>query len=152
MTGTLTGGSAASFAQTGVKKYYSIGGQMVATCATISGMEAGAGLQYFLTDHLGSIAAVTNASGGLLSQYRYLPFGQLRTDVPLPNAQSTNAQFTAFGYTGQRGLDASGLMDYKARFYDPALGRFVQPDTIIPGAGNPQAYNRYTYVLNSPII
>jgi RHS repeat-associated protein len=95
---------------------------------------------------------VTNASGGLLSQYRYLPFGQLRTDVPLPNSQSTNAQFTAFGYTGQRGLEASGLMDYKARFYDPSLNRFLQPDSIVPGAGNPQAWNRYTYALNSPIV
>jgi RHS repeat-associated protein len=75
----------------------------------------------------------------------------LRTDVPLPNSQSTNAQFTAFSYTGQRGLEASGLMDYKARFYDPVLGRFIQPDTIIPGVGNSQAYNRYAYVLNSPV-
>jgi RHS repeat-associated protein len=154
VTGTLTGGSADSFAQTEVKKYYSIGGQMVAMdkICTVSQGCSDAGLKYFLTDHLGSLAAVTDASGGLLSQYRYLPFGQLRTDVPLPNSQSTNAQFTAFGYTGQRGLEASGLLDYKARFYDPALGRFIQPDTLIPGAGNPQAWNRYSYVVNSPVM
>jgi RHS repeat-associated protein len=39
------------------------------------------------------------------------------------------------------------LTDYVARFYSPALGRFVSADTIVPGAGNPQAYNRYMYVL-----
>jgi hypothetical protein len=35
--------------------------------------------------------------------------------------------------------------------YSPTLGRFIQPDSIVPGAGNPQAYNRYSYVLNDPI-
>ena len=35
--------------------------------------------------------------------------------------------------------------------YDPSLGRFLQPDSIIPGMGNPQSLNRYSYVLNNPI-
>ena len=56
---------------------------------------------------------------------------------------------TDFGYMGQRALN-NGLMDYHARFYDAALGRFVQPDTIIPSAANPQSLNRYSYVLNEP--
>lgn len=42
-------------------------------------------------------------------------------------------------------------MDYKARFYSPVLGRFIQPDTIIPGATNPQSWNRFGYVMNNPI-
>jgi len=42
-------------------------------------------------------------------------------------------------------------MDYRARFYDPVLARFIQPDTIIPGAENPGAWNRYTYVGNNPV-
>jgi hypothetical protein len=44
-----------------------------------------------------------------------------------------------------------GLMDYRARYYSRLLGRFVQPDTIIPEAGNPQAWNRYSYTTNNPI-
>jgi len=43
------------------------------------------------------------------------------------------------------------LYDYGARFYDPALGRFISADTVVPGAGNPQALNRYAYVLNNPL-
>jgi len=35
--------------------------------------------------------------------------------------------------------------------YSSELGRFTQPDTIIPGAGNPQAWNRYSYTLNNPV-
>jgi hypothetical protein len=41
-------------------------------------------------------------------------------------------------------------MDYKARFFDVSLGRFLQPDSIVPGLGNPQNLNRYSYVGNSP--
>lgn len=42
-------------------------------------------------------------------------------------------------------------MDYKARFYSPRLGRFTQPDTLVPGRGS-QSFNRYTYVMNNPIM
>lgn len=37
-----------------------------------------------------------------------------------------------------------------ARYYNPRLGRWIQPDTIVPDAGNPQALNRYSYVYNNP--
>jgi hypothetical protein len=43
-------------------------------------------------------------------------------------------------------------MDYNARFFSPALGRFISADTIVPGAGNPVAFNRYAYALNSPLM
>ena len=40
---------------------------------------------------------------------------------------------------------------YGARYYDPALGRFIAPDTIVPEPGNPQSLNRYAYVNNNPL-
>ena len=71
------------------------------------------------------------------------PWGTVR---PGPN----NALPTGYTYTGQ--LDSGlGLMYYGARFYDGALGRFISPDTIVPEPGNPQALNRYSYVLNNPL-
>ncbi len=42
-------------------------------------------------------------------------------------------------------------MYYHARYYDAALGRFIQPDTIIPDLYNPQDLNRYSYVRNNPV-
>jgi len=36
--------------------------------------------------------------------------------------------------------------------YWPAAGRFVSADTVVPGPGNPQAFNRYAYVRNSPLV
>jgi RHS repeat-associated protein len=38
-----------------------------------------------------------------------------------------------------------------SRFYNADIGRFLQPDTIVPEPGNPQALNRYSYVNNNPI-
>ena len=54
-------------------------------------------------------------------------------------------------FTGQALDSRTGLMYYRARWYDPRLGRFLQADTVVPGAGNPQALNRYGYVLNNPL-
>ena len=42
-------------------------------------------------------------------------------------------------------------MYYNARWYDSSLGRFAQADTIIPGAGNSSAWDRYAYTLNNPL-
>jgi len=134
-------GGAYEVKDSAVKKYYSIAGMTVA-------MHDGTALQYLLTDHLGSTVAVTNSSGTLTSQQRYLPFGAVRS---IPNSPILA---TDFGYTGQRKLDdgMGGIMDYKARFYSPYLNHFLQPDNIIPDPGNPQTWNRYSYVVNRPII
>jgi RHS repeat-associated protein len=48
--------------------------------------------------------------------------------------------------------DETGLFYfYQSRYYDPELGRFTQPDTIVPDPDDPQALNRYTYVNNNPL-
>ncbi len=121
-------------------KYYAIAGMTLA-------MKDASGMKYLLTDHLGSVDVVTDANGNLLSQQRYLPFGEVRTDDFAPGTISQ----TDFAYTGQRDLPDLGLMDYKARFYDAALARFTQPDSIIPNLADPQSWNRYTYVVNDPV-
>ena len=119
------------------KKYFTFAGQTIA-------MKDANGLKYFLTDHLGSISAVLNSSGNVLSQQRYLPFGEIRPDVG-------SITQTDFGYTGQRNINGLGLMDYKARFYSPYITHFSQPDTVIPQPYNPQSWNRYSYALNNPV-
>ncbi len=58
---------------------------------------------------------------------------------------------TPYRFTGQRLDTGTGLYYYGARYYDAALGRFISADTIVPGAGSPQALNRYAYVYNNPL-
>jgi RHS repeat-associated protein len=43
------------------------------------------------------------------------------------------------------------LIEMGVRRYDPQLGRFISPDTIIPDPQNPQSFNRYSYVRNNPV-
>jgi len=118
-----------------VKSYYYAGGARVA-------VRTGSSLNWILTDHLGSTSVVTDANGTLHSKQLYKPWGETRsTSGTLP---------TDYKYTGQRET-VLGLYDYKARFYDPALGRFIQADSIVPGAGNPSAWDRYAYTLNNPV-
>jgi RHS repeat-associated protein len=80
-----------------------------------------------------------------------MPFGEERTDVGTW-LDVDDSGFTDLGYTGQRNYASFGLMDYHARFYSPALGRFTQPDTVIPSLTNTQSWNRFSYVNNSPIL
>jgi RHS repeat-associated protein len=63
---------------------------------------------------------------------------------------STGTLPTKRTYTGQI-ADDTGLYFYNARYYASGLGRFVSADTIVPGAGNPQAFNRYAYSLSNPL-
>ena len=123
---------------TTMKKYYYAGSQRVA-------MRTGSStLNFILGDHLGSSSVTTSSTGTSPKYQLYKPFGEVRyTSSALP---------TKYTFTGQySNVSDFGLMYYGARFYDPALGRFASADTIIPGAGNPMAWDRYAYTLNNPV-
>ncbi len=105
-------------------------------------MRKGGVLTYMLSDHLGSTSLMTNASGAVISETRYTAWGEVRYQ-----AGTTSTGYT---YTGQYSNTADfGLMYYNARWYDPALGRFAQADTIVPAGV--QGYDRYAYVNNNPV-
>jgi RHS repeat-associated protein len=101
-------------------------------------------LYYLFTDHLGSTSVAYDTDSGAWVTQRYYPWGTIRPG-------GGNALPTDYTFTGQRWDEAVELMDYKARWYDPALGRFIQPDPLVPEPGNPQALNRYAYALNNPV-
>ncbi|MEM7033388.1 MAG: RHS repeat-associated core domain-containing protein [Chloroflexota bacterium] len=63
---------------------------------------------------------------------------------------SSGVDQSDYDFTGQR-LDSFKLLDYNARFYEPAIGRFISADTIVPDPADPQSLNRYSYVYNNPL-
>ena len=62
-----------------------------------------------------------------------------------------DGQKTNYRFTGQRWDQGHGLYWFNSRWFDPLVGRFMQADTIVPEPGNPQALNRYSYVLGNPL-
>ncbi|HNN13213.1 MAG TPA: RHS repeat-associated core domain-containing protein, partial [Anaerolineales bacterium] len=61
-------------------------------------------------------------------------------------------ELTKYQYTGQYSHAADfGLMFYNARWYDPYLNHFTQPDSIVPDPYNSQDYDRYAYARNNPL-
>jgi RHS repeat-associated protein len=56
---------------------------------------------------------------------------------------------TPFGFNGKR--LAESIYDYGARWYDPQMGRFLQPDPVVADPYDPQGLSRYAYVRNDPV-
>ncbi|HEX5749738.1 MAG TPA: FG-GAP-like repeat-containing protein [Archangium sp.] len=100
------------------------------------------GAYWYHQDHLGSVRAITHQAGNKVASYDYAPFGA----VVAASASVSNP----LGYGGHV-TDETGLVYMNARYYDPKLGRFISPDSVVPSTLNPQALNRYAYVYNNPI-
>ncbi len=90
-----------------------------------------------IVDALGSVLALTNSSGNTTAQYAYDPFGGTTSS----GGSSTNV----FQYTGREN-DGNGLYSYRARYYDPQIGRFISEDA----AGFAFGPNLYQYTYDSP--
>jgi RHS repeat-associated protein len=97
--------------------------------------------RWLLTDHLGTVRDLVGSTGLLLNHLQYDSFGNLL-------AQSVPTKTTRYGFTG-RELDTSlGLYYYRARYYSPELGRFLQEDPL----GFIDGTNSFGYVSNNPLI
>jgi RHS repeat-associated protein len=83
-----------------------------------------------------------DAAGSPVGEVRYRAFGATRFASGSPG--------TEYRYTGQREVDAIGLYYYRARWYEPYLHRWIQPDSIVPSA-DPLGLDRYSYVFNNPV-
>jgi RHS repeat-associated protein len=110
---------------------------------------------YLASDHLGSVDALLNAAGTVLSRPSFNAWGGRRASnwqgAPSPSEWQAIADTTRRGYTGHEQLDNVMLVHMNGRVYDPAIGRFLSADLFIDGADTVQGWNRYTYVHNQPL-
>jgi RHS repeat-associated protein len=92
---------------------------------------------FYHADHLGSVIKVTDGTGATVMTRRYAPHGELEVGSTEPG----------YAFTGREWDPEIGLYYYRARYYDPASGRFISEDPIGFRAGT----NFYAYVQNDPI-
>jgi RHS repeat-associated protein len=93
-------------------------------------------------DQLGSVRAVSSEMGDAISASGYEPFGR---------SFATGGPGSVLGFTGHENDMEIGLTYMRARQYSPLGDRFLTPDPIQGGPGSPGAWNRFSYVGNSPI-
>lgn len=97
---------------------------------------------YFHHDRLGSVTALTSSSGATEWTYQYEPYGAFRSQ----NKVDPSAPVNPLDYVGQYDDSTTGLLNLRARQYDPALGRFLSVDPVTEGS-----LNNYDYAGQDPI-
>ncbi len=94
---------------------------------------------YILDDHLGSSTVITNASGAVIENTSYTPFGTI----------ISGGTQSRYDYTGQEFDSVIGDYDYHARRYKSDWGKLTSADKIVHPY-EPQSLNHYSYVENNP--
>lgn len=122
-------------------EYVMFGGRRIAR------RDSSGNVEYYLDDQLGSARVVTNATGGILDDIDYCPYG---SECYVASQTSGNN----YKFTGKERDAESGLDYFTARYDASFLARFTSPDPHNAGAqaGDPQTWNAYSYVRDSPLI
>ncbi len=105
--------------------------------------------QWYFPDRNGNISVVTNGGNTVRESYRYDAFGLPSVydggNNPLPSGTAIANKFL---FTGREWNREFGFYEYRARAYNPTIGRFMSEDPKGFDAGD---YNLYRYVENDPL-
>ncbi len=117
-------------------------------CALIAAAPAANAAEYriYHPDMLGSNTLVTNRQGEVVQRTVHRPYGEIAAMVD-DNGSSIAPQDTRVQhlFTGQEYDSESHLSYYGARYYDPAVGRFLATDPALRGAFGNASFHAVTY-------
>lgn len=120
------------------------------------GASTGVNIRYIHRDNLGSTSVTTDENGTVVERSAYDGWGRRRypngTDDDAANTLNTAVRQTDKGFTGHEHLEEVALIHMNGRIYDPLVGRFMSADPFIQAPMNSQSYNRYSYVINNPLV
>jgi RHS repeat-associated protein len=133
-----------------VLRRYITGTAMDDRIATIEGpatSPVAASHTFFHTNHQGSVIAMTDNTGNAVGCAGGSNCQRLAYDAYGNLAAAASATGQPYRFTGRRYDPETGLYYYRARYYSPQLGRFLQTDPV----GYTVDLNLYTYVGNDPL-
>ena len=109
------------------------------------------GFYFYHTDHLGSLRVASRAGDAAVVQaVSYYPFGEIFSNQGINGGPPLVD--LAYKFTGREYDPETGLYYFGARYYDPAIGRFLTPDSIVQNPADPQSLNRFAYARNNPLL
>ncbi len=90
---------------------------------------------------------------GKLQEYSFDAWGRRRNPIDWSyNLASQPDLFAGRGFTGHEDLPWFILVNMNGRLYDPLIARFLSPDNYVQAPDFSQAFNRYSYCLNNPLV
>jgi RHS repeat-associated protein len=98
---------------------------------------------YYHLDPAGTAVMATDSKGSILWKESHRPYGDKIT-------KSAAASTNTIGYTGKPHDNETGLSYMGARYYNPAIGRFMSMDPVGFDTDNIHSHNRYAYANNNP--
>ncbi len=108
-------------------------------------------MRYYIGDHLGSVSVITDEAGAVAERLSYDPWGKRRYATGADDTTNSITSQTTRGFTNHEHISNIGLINMNARTYDPVIGRFTSPDSLIEDYFKGQILNRYSYVGNNPL-
>ncbi len=102
---------------------------------------------YYHYDGLGSVRTITNNTGATIETYTYDVYGKPTIYNAAGQEVAESQLGNRFYFTGREFDNETGLYYYRARYYNPELGRFMSPDPM----GLIDGPNLYTYCGNDSV-
>ena len=117
-------------------------------------------LYYYVLNAQGDVVGLLNSSGELVVEYKYDPWGKLlETIIGVDETDSKYAAYNNMGlrnplrYRGYIYDRDTGLYYLQSRYYDPAIGRFINADTYTTtDADGLLSTNMFAYCENNPVM
>lgn len=129
-----------------LQKYITLGGQKIARSSQAGGEFSPA--EFYLNNHLGSIALTLDASAHVKNAFTYEPYG----DKQIAYGET---QASPYGFTGKEQDPETQLGYFHHRYLNTQIGRFITPDPVFAMENrftDPQLWSPYAYGRNNPIV
>jgi len=108
-------------------------------------MKQNGAVYYYITNLQGDVVRLVNAAGNTAAWYKYDPYGNATT------ASGSHATINPLRYRGYYYDTETGLYYCQSRYYDPAIGRFINADNFVSTGQGIIGCNMFAYCNNSPV-